>query len=102
MYEAIANYQRTYGLGPVGPHRRFADRLLLGLTRDCEGCGGTGLRETDFGKDWEKCSNCYGTGSVLVCTKSEFAAALREVLVLYPEARKGESILLTEIVDKLT
>lgn len=94
MYEAMGAYQRTYGLTPVGPHRRFADHLLSSLTRDCEGCDGTGLREIDWGKDWRKCFNCYGTGQVLTCKKSVFAAALREVIALYPEAQVGESVLL--------
>ena len=100
MFEAMANYQRTYGLAPMGPHKRLADDLLFSLlTRACERCDGTGLKEIDRGKSCEKCSECHGTGRVLACEKSVFAAALREVIATYPEAKRGESILLMEAAD---
>ena len=45
MYEAMAAYQKTYGLKPVGIHRKYSHEVMEPLFRRCDVCDGRGVLE---------------------------------------------------------
>lgn len=85
MHEAMARYQYVYGLKPVGPHRREADRILRALRTRCDSCDGEGLRWHDD-SDWRRCPSCEGTGGFWSYSSDIVEAARSEILDRYPEA----------------
>jgi hypothetical protein len=44
-HEAMARYQTTYGLKPIGPHRKLTDQLFSAALEACGLCGGEGLED---------------------------------------------------------
>jgi hypothetical protein len=87
MIERMGRYSRCYGLAPLGPHRRLADRLL-GEIRGvkCEPCGGTGDRIVGD-EDVRDCWPCAGTGIAPECWDA-IARVRAEVIEAYPESAR--------------
>lgn len=64
MHEAMARYQLTSGLKPIGPHRKLADKLPSEKRGRCRDCGGQGVVEADNGQGWTTCPSCDGAGAL--------------------------------------
>lgn len=92
MYEAMANYQRRYGVKPVGPHRPMSDQLLAGATSTCSDCTGKGLRDTSNHISFSKCSRCQGLGTLWAKSPEEIGMLLRRILAEYPNAEVSKQI----------
>ncbi len=86
MYEAMAQYQSTYRLKPMGPHRKMAQELLGSLSEKCQVCDGRGLRDTAHGTSWQLCPACRGLGAFFTRPVDEIQALRRRVLAAYPDA----------------
>ena len=84
--EAMSGYVIKYGLKPYGPHRPLADELLHGINRECETCGGTGLRGTYGAIGWVVCPECHGLGSVYTISLEDLLSRRQKVLAQYPDA----------------
>jgi hypothetical protein len=86
MHEAMARYQYVYGMKPIGPHRKEADRILGGLRKRCDSCAGAGLVWPEGERSCRVCVACEGTGGFWSCSPAELEAAREEVLALHPGA----------------
>lgn len=86
MHENMARYQYSYGLKPIGPHRRMADLVLTPLRRPCVRCEGRGILDLDGGASWSACPACEGTGGIWSVSEAEFAAVRGSILNAHPDA----------------
>lgn len=86
LIESMAAYQRFWHLKPVGPHRRFCDRVLEGLSERCSDCQGHGVRGNEQVDSWVECKTCDGTGLRLVGTQAQLDAVLAQIRATYPDA----------------
>jgi hypothetical protein len=86
MHENIARYQYVYGLKPIGPHRRDADRIMGALRATCPTCEGGGILWPEDGRAWRVCLACEGTGGFWTCSPEREEAARRWVRSLHPDA----------------
>lgn len=86
MHEAMAQYQSLYGLKPIGPHRKMADKLFNGVTVTCHACGGQGLRNLKGGERWEICSLCKGLGIFFAGPLTDLIEIRRRVLDVFDDA----------------
>lgn len=86
MFEAMAQYARTYRLKPIGPHRPFADRLFAKSTRPCDMCDGRGVIGSDDSVTCRTCDACRGRGSHWIIVPDEVERRHQAVLEAYPDA----------------
>ena len=78
-------YASVYGVDPVGPHREFADQLLLPLRVCCVACRGRGF--VGGPKDEpQQCAQCEATGGAWWCSDETIAAARALLAKEYPHA----------------
>jgi hypothetical protein len=90
--EAMAWYQRLYGLKPIGPHRPLADKVLSRADRSCRKCSGRGYRDVLNGESYDVCTSCHGAGRSLVISDEELARLRSIILDKYPEAGAPSAI----------
>jgi hypothetical protein len=86
MHESMARYQYSYGLKPIGPHRRMADELLGALRTRCARCDYRGILDIDGGVTWSPCPVCEATGGFWTASDEEVAAVRADILKTYPDA----------------
>lgn len=86
MHEAMLRYQLHYGLRPIGPHRKLADRLLDAVTETCPGCDGEGLLDSGDRATWTLCSRCRGFGALPFPNAPELKTVRAEVAAKFPGA----------------
>lgn len=84
MHEGMAAYVRTFGLKPVGPHRKLADRLLGSLRSPCARCGGAGIVGDERG--YRECRLCEGGGGIWTASDADILAAYKRILLEYPDS----------------
>jgi hypothetical protein len=84
--EAMAVYQKVYGLKPSGPHRSLADRLFAEFTTSCFYCGGSGLLDNPAEESYVVCPMCTGNGRFLNLDAAAADALRSKVLAEYPNA----------------
>jgi hypothetical protein len=92
MLEAMSQYQSTYGLKPIGPHRRLADRLFRHSRRSCHACAGSGLASLSE-RAWSICRYCEGTGGFWDIPARRIEEIRAEILEAFPEAGAPTEIL---------
>lgn len=84
--EAMAWYQKRYGLKPTGRHRDLAHQLIGPCYRRCIKCKGWGYLPDHLDDSCRVCPNCHGSGHILVVSQEELLERRAEVLAQYPEA----------------
>jgi hypothetical protein len=85
MIERMGQYQRTYGLKGIGPHRPLADELFHGMRERCERCRGSGGLIGPY-LTWQSCPECEGIGGFWTRERWRVDAAHAEVLRQFPDA----------------
>lgn len=91
MHEAMARFQYTYGLTPVGPHRQMASQLFENARSECEQCGGEGILSLDADA-WRPCGACEGTGGLWRICDDAKEAIRRRIISEYPAAEASSNI----------
>lgn len=86
MHEAMAAYQKTYGLKPVGTHRKYAHEVMGPLFRRCDVCDGRGVLEQPGEDACCRCPLCNGTQLVPNVSRKHVSIARQRVLAAYPDA----------------
>jgi hypothetical protein len=86
MYEAMARYQYTYGMKPMGPHREMVHALLGQLHILCDICGGNSILNDCVYNGWSVCPKCEGSGGLWSVPPAEVEAARQKVLQAFPNA----------------
>ncbi|WHZ27407.1 MAG: hypothetical protein OJF51_002204 [Nitrospira sp.] len=87
MIESMGRYQLFYGLSPIGPHRKLADRIFDKIVSTCESCRGRGLRDsTTMADRYEGCPTCRGFGRIFTAPESVIESVRQQVLAEYPNA----------------
>jgi hypothetical protein len=86
QYEAMAWYQKRYGVKPIGPHRPLTDRLFSDATRECSECAGHGYHNIGQGKSYRVCTSCGGAGRILVISDEDRSARRSAILAEFPDA----------------
>ena len=84
MHENMAASQYRYGMLPIGPHRKLADKLLEAVSRLCEECQGRGLLDDTVTPVWEPCPACDATGSILTCDEATLDSIRQRVETAFP------------------
>src|SRR5438093_253023 len=86
MIEAMARYQKLYGLKPIGPHRDLTEHIFKGTMYECPKCLGRGLLDTSRSDQYTKCRECHGNGYRWRISAEDIQALRQQVLNAYPEA----------------
>jgi hypothetical protein len=85
-FEAMAWYQKFYGLKPIGPHRKLEERLFEGTCRPCDACSGRGYFDAAGGRTFAVCDKCGGAGRCSTISMDERLALRAQVLAAFPDA----------------
>jgi len=86
MMDAMAAYQKVYGLKPIGSHRDYARTVMCPLFRLCEVCSGRGVLALPGEDACCRCPLCDGTLRVSNVSRKHVLRARQQVLAVFPDA----------------